>query len=109
MRVKRVKGKDRRLVPIPDELRDSLREVVTLLAEADADPEIYLDFDDAIQVGALCGGRCGPASHPFVFTYFPSGDWTRRRWHLSLHRAEIEDIAEGRMVEILMYCCKAQN
>lgn len=99
------KPKDRRKVPIPDELRESLQEVFELIQEARHDPDIMLDFDDAIQVGSVCGGRYGKKPRPYVLTYFPEGDRERGRWVLTLHRTDIEDIADGRMTEITMYCC----
>jgi hypothetical protein len=64
-----------------------------------------LDYDDAIQVGAVCGGRTGQPPRPYVLTYFPEDDAERGRWFLSLARIEVEDIADGRLAEIAMYCC----
>ena len=49
--------KERRRVSIPAELRDSLKEVWELIRRASHDPDIALDYDDSIQVGAVCGGR----------------------------------------------------
>src|SRR5215475_434975 len=89
--------KDRRKVPIPSELRESLREVFELIQEAKRDPDINLDFGDAIQVGAVCGGRYGKKARPYVLTYFPEGDADKGRWFLTLHRTEVEDIGDGRM------------
>jgi hypothetical protein len=97
--------KERCRVLIPAELRNSLREVAELIQQAMHDPEIVLDCDDAIQVGAVCGGRVGESSRPYVLTYFPAGDAERGRWFLTLHGTEIEDIADGRMTEIAMHCC----
>ena len=91
-------------MPIPAELRDSLREVFELIRQAKTDPDIVLDFDDAIQVGAVCGGRYGKKPRPYVLTYYPEGDTERGRWFLTLHRAEIEDIGDGLMTEITMHC-----
>lgn len=102
-------AKERRKVPIPDELRDSLRDVFQLVQQARHDPDIVLDFGDAIQVGALCGGRYGKKPRPFVFTYYPAGDAERGRWFLTLHRTELEDIGDGRMTELTMYCCTSQD
>jgi hypothetical protein len=106
-RVRRLEPKDkvRRKVPIPAELRESLLEVHELIQQAKHDPDIVLDYDDAIQVGAVCGGRYGKKPRPFVLTYFPEGDGQRERWYLTLHRTEIEDLGGGRMTEIVMYCC----
>jgi hypothetical protein len=58
-------------VPIPDELRESLRQIHELIQRAKHDPDIALDFDDAIQVGAVCGGRCGTKQRPYELTYHP--------------------------------------
>jgi hypothetical protein len=99
------KVKERRKVAIPGELRDSLREVFEVIQQARHDPDIHLDFDDAIQVGGVCGGRYGTRQRPFVLTYYPEGDTVRGRWFLTLHRTEVEDIGDGRMTEISMYCC----
>ncbi len=103
------KLKDRRKVPIPAELRNSLREVFELIQEARSDPDICLDYDDAIQAGAVCGGRYGKKPRSYVLTYSPKGDAARERWYLTLHRTEIEDIGDGRMVEIALYCCTSPN
>jgi len=99
------KEKDRRKVPIPAELRESLREAHELIQRAKHDPDIQLGCDDGIQIGAVCGGKFGKKLRPFVLTYFPGGDGERGRWYLTLHRTEIEDIGDGRMTEITMYCC----
>jgi hypothetical protein len=99
------KGKDRRKVSVPSELRESLRDVFELIRREKHDPDIVLDFDDAIQVGAVCGGRYGKKPRPYVLTYYPEGDREHGRWFLTLHRTEIEDIADGCMTEVTMYCC----
>ncbi len=111
MRRSQPKPKDRRKVPIPGELRDSLREVSELIRQARHDPDIKLDFDDAIQVGdgAVCGGRDGSKQRPFVLTYYPEGDRERGRWFLTLHRTEVEDIGDGRITEITLSCCTSPD
>ena len=105
MRRLQPKDKDRRNVPVPPELRESLREVHELIQEAKRDPDIELGYDDAIQVGAVCGGRFGTKRRPFVLTYYPEGGGERDRWYLTLHRTDIEDIGDGLMTEITLYCC----
>ena len=40
-------------MPIPEDLRDAMREVHQLLQDAENDPEIAIDYDDAIQVEGL--------------------------------------------------------
>lgn len=72
MRRPRVQPKDHRLVPIPDDLRGAMREVCRLLKDAGNDPDVAVDFDDAIQVGGLCGGRYRGGERPFGFTYHPA-------------------------------------
>jgi hypothetical protein len=95
----------RKLQQKPKELQESLREVYELIQQAKNDPAIVLDYDDAIQVGAVCGGRYGKKPRPYVLTYYPKGDGDRGRWFLTLHRTEIEDIGDGRLAELTMYCC----
>jgi hypothetical protein len=109
MRRLQPKPKDRRKAPIPAELRDSLREVFELIQRAKNDPDIVLNFDDAIQVGAICGGRYGKKPRSYVLTFRPKGDTEKGRWFLTLHRTEIEDIGDGCMTEITMYCCTSPD
>lgn len=104
-RRKQPRPKDRRKVPIPADLRESLREVFELIRQAKHDPDVRLDYDDAIQVGAVCGGKYGSKQRPYVLTYYPEGNRETDRWFLTLHRTEVEDIGDGTMVEITMYCC----
>jgi hypothetical protein len=91
-------------VPIPEELRASLREVHEIIRAARHDPDIHLDFDDAIQVERICGGRCAVDRKRFDLTYYPSG-FPNCRWHLRLHKLEIEDISDGVMAEITLWSC----
>jgi hypothetical protein len=99
------KPKQRRKVPIPAELRESLHEVFELVQRSKCDPDIVLDYDDAIQVGRVCGGRYGKKPRPFVLTYYPEGDSEQGLWFLTLHRTEIEDMGDGRIAEVTLYCC----
>jgi hypothetical protein len=96
-------------VPIPAELRESVREVFELIKRAKNDPDIVLDYGDAIQVGVVCGGRYGKKPRPYVLTFYPECDGDRGRWYLTLHRTEIEDIGDGRMTEIALYCCTSSD
>jgi len=105
MRMLQPRPKDRRKVEIPQELRESLHEVFALIKRAKHDPEISLDYDDAIQTEVLCGGKYGTKQRPFVLTYYPEGQRRTGCWFLTLHRTEIEDIGDGVMTEIAMYCC----
>ncbi len=80
-------------------------EVLALTDLEDHDHDIRLDYADAIQVGVVCGGRYGKKPRPYVLTYYPEGDPDRGRWFLTFDRTEIEDISDGRMAEITLYCC----
>jgi hypothetical protein len=91
-------------VPIPEELRESLREVHEVIRAARHDPDIHLDFDDAIQVERICGGRSPSDRRRFDLTYYPSG-YPDCRWRLRLHKLEIEDISDGMMAEITLWSC----
>ena len=81
-------------MPISAELRDSLHEVFELIQQAKHDPDIVLDYDDAIQVGAVCGGRYGEKPRPYVLTYFPEGEG-------KLSRAVVSDTASNSKLRIL--------
>lgn len=102
------KEKERRRVAIPEDLRDAMRDVYEIIGESKRDAEVCVDYDDAIQCGYLVGGRVGSRKRPFEFTYSPNGDRsTKSRWKLALHPLEIEDIADGCMKELSLYCCKS--
>ena len=103
MRRPKPKEKERRRVEIPVDLRDALREAQFLIAESKRDPDVRVDYDDAIQCGCLVGGRVKTGKRPFKFTYYPEGDrTTKARWRLALHPLEIEDIADGCMTELTL-------
>jgi hypothetical protein len=104
MRTLTPRPKERRRVPIPPDLRESLRELAELIEEAKHDPEVLPGYDDAIQFPRLCGGMLGKKHRPFVLTYFPE-DGVRVQWQLTLHASEIEDIGDGVQTELLLYCC----
>jgi hypothetical protein len=104
------KEKQRRKVAIPDELRNAIRDASILIAESTRDPQQSIEFDDAIECGCLVGGRVGITSRPFEFRYFPSiGCSFDLRWDLAMSQLEIEDIAEGFVTELILYCCKEQK
>ena len=76
------------------------------MVRPDDDPDIALDFDDAIQVAAICGGRVGNVPRPYELTYYASsGD----RWELALSALEIADIADGHMGALVLHCCSDES
>lgn len=99
------KPKERRKIPIPTDFRAAMQEVLWLTREAKRDPDVVIDFDDAIQVGRVCGGRYQKKPSRFEFTYHPESDGENGTWYLDFHFCDIEDIADGRQTEIAMYCC----
>lgn len=99
------KPKDRRKVRIPDELREALGEVLHIIKEARRDPQVSLDFDDAIQVDPLCGGRYQKKPSRYHLRYWCGDPANGRAWDLELGDLEIEDIASGWATELTLYCC----
>lgn len=93
----------RQATPVPDELRESLREALDLIHESFRDPDVRVDYGDAIQSPRLCGGRVGTEKRPYEFTYDCSAD--RSRWRLAFHPLEIEDIVDGHTTQITLHCC----
>ena len=83
--------KERRGLAIPDELQDSLRQVWELIEEAKRDPDINLHFDDAIQVGAVCGGRTGEECVliSLLTTRLVMSNRVPGTWRLTLWRSKI--------------------
>ena len=100
--------KESRRISIPDDLRASLAEVNSLIKQSKRDPDVRIDYDDAIQLENLVGGRVGEPKRPYEFTYNSGGD-KNARWHLALHPLEIEDISDGHMTEMTLYCCKSAD
>jgi hypothetical protein len=98
--------KDRLRVPVSEELRRLLKEVNFLINESKRNADVRVDYDDAIQLENLIGGRVGTKKRPFEFTYYPEGKGKKSRWRLALHPLEIEDIADGCMTELTLYCCR---
>jgi hypothetical protein len=101
--------KDVRKVPIPAELKDAMGKVFRLIEEARRDPDVNLDYDDAIHIGPVCGGRYHKKPSRYEFRYDPDNKRGSGTWYLNLHRCDIEDIADGRLTEITMHCCTSPD
>ena len=102
------KPKERRRIPIPADLKDALTEALQLIKDSRCDPDVRVDFDDAIQIGGLCGGKVGEKRRPFEFSYYPPGA-EKARWELAFHPLEIEDIVDGHLAEMTLHCCTTPN
>lgn len=101
MRRLRPKPKERRKVALPEDLIESMQEVVEVLQEADLNSDVEIDYGDAIQTDVLCGGRSDKKRNRFKFTYYCKP----HRWRLDLQKIQIEDIASGHQSELLLHCC----
>ena len=101
-RVHKPQPKEKRTVEVPYELRSALQEISDLIQRAEWDEDIHQDFDDALQVERLVGGRVRPGS--YEFTYHVPED-KRAYWSLELCDSEIHEIADGIRREITLFCC----
>lgn len=84
-------------IAIPNELRTDMQEVWEFLQEVTGDEDINIDFDDAIQIGSLCGGRIDERNDIFLFSYYLD---TGEIWSFEVPRHILEDIADGRWTEM---------
>lgn len=60
----------KREVDVPDSLVRDLADVCQYILDSKNDPDVNLDFDDAIQFGSLCGGRVDRERDLYLFTYY---------------------------------------
>jgi hypothetical protein len=79
-------------IEVPVELRTDMQSVCEFLDEVAEDPDENIDFDDAIQIGSLCGGRSDALKDQYIFSYhLDSGDV----WQFEVPRTILEGIADG--------------
>lgn len=79
-------------VEVTSELQADMREVCEYLDEVADDPDENIDFDDAIQIGSLCGGRLNRRQDIFLFSYHhKNGDV----WSFKVPRTILDGIADG--------------
>ena len=95
MRRTQLHPKVRQPTPIPDDLRTALREALDIIHESERDPDVCVDYGDAIQTPCLCGGRVGTDKRPYEFTYYHGADRAGSRWRLAFHALEIEESSTG--------------
>lgn len=82
---------------VPDGLRNDMRSVCERLDQLASDPDEDVDFDDAIQIGSLCGGRVDSRADRYSFSYYlPSGDV----WSFEAPRTILEGIADGSITRL---------
>ena len=69
-----------------------MRDVCEYLDGVADDPDENIDYDDAIQIGSLCGGRLDRRRDIYLFSYhLDSGD----EWSFKVPRAVMDGIADG--------------
>ena len=79
-------------VAVGPELQADMREVCEYLDEVADDPDENIDFDDAIQIGSLCGGRMDRRRDIYLFSYhLENGDV----WSFKVPRTILDGIADG--------------
>ena len=82
----------RKRVDVTDLFRNDMIEVCEFVAEVENDPDENIDFGDAIQIGALCGGRSNRKKNQFLFSYYdPSGEV----WSFEISRSMMDSVAGG--------------
>ncbi len=104
-----LKPKVARELPIPKDMHEAFAEACEFMSEMEQEPDIELDYGDAIQADGLVGGPVAPDSDEFLFTFYPDGDECRGRWHLRLTRDDMEDIAEGVVTTWPVFVCESDD
>jgi hypothetical protein len=89
-------------VDVTPELRADMQSVCEYLDEVADDPDVDIDYDDAIQIGSLCGGRINRRKDLYLFTYYlSSGD----DWMFEAARTILDGIADGSISRISVTAC----
>lgn len=79
-------------VEVTEELRNDMRHVCEYIDEVADDPDENIDFDDAIQIASLCGGRINRKQDLYLFSYhLENGDV----WQFRVKGTILEAIADG--------------
>ena len=93
-------------VDVTPELRDDMQEVCEFLNEAADDPDENIDYDDAIQIGSLCGGRLNRRHDMYLFSYYQTnGDV----WSFKAPRTLLDGIADGSIGKITVDALVPKN
>lgn len=79
-------------VAVTPELQSDMRDVCGYLDDVADDPDENIDYDDAIQIGSLCGGRLDRRRDTYLFSYYlDNGDV----WSLKVPRTVLDGVADG--------------
>lgn len=91
--IERVEREHREMkVTVTQELQTDMKEVCLYLDEVANDRDENIDFDDAIQIGSLCGGRMNRRREIYYFSYFADNDEV---WSFEVPRTVLDGIADG--------------
>ncbi len=81
-----------------------------MIAAAKRDRHLSLNHDQAIQCSCLVGGLVGNEPRPFCWRYYPAANGSSNsRWDLATNHLEIQDMADGFVTELSLYCCQEPN
>lgn len=79
-------------IAVTPELQSDMRDVCEYLDDVADDPDENIDYDDAIQIGSLCGGRLDRRRDIYLFSYhLDNGDV----WSFKVPRTVLDGIANG--------------
>ncbi|MFO0816111.1 MAG: hypothetical protein U0796_23070 [Gemmatales bacterium] len=93
-------------VTISEELKADMHDVCEFLGDNEGDPDVYIDYDDAIQIGSLCGGRINRRRNIFIFTYYlRNGD----KWQFEVPRTVLDGIADGTITKLTVEASVPKN
>lgn len=79
-------------VVVTPELQSDMRDVCEYLDEVADDPDENIDYDDAIQIGSLCGGRLDRRRDIYLFSYHLDNG---NVWSFKVPRTVLDGIADG--------------
>lgn len=79
-------------ITVTPELRSDMRDVCEHLDAVADDADQNIDFDDAIQIGSLCGGRLDQRRNIYLFSYHLDNGVV---WSFKVPRTVLDGIADG--------------
>ncbi len=91
---------------VTNELRNDMQKVCEYLDEVADDPDENIDFDDAIQIASLCGGRIDRKQDLYSFSYYlDNGDV----WEFRVKRTILDAIADGSLRTLSVLASMPKN
>lgn len=84
-------------VEVTSELKTDMKDVCEYLDDVANDPDENIDFDDAIQIGSLVGGRISRRKDTYLFSHRTANGSV---WTFSVPRTVLEGIADGTIAKL---------